>query len=529
VDMSLPEDELYNTVITIVNSGDNELTDYQVLIELDSTNFDFTKTTSDGRDIRVYDYDLVNKLSFWIEEWDTANQIGKIWVKIPNIPAGDIVKIQLLYGNSNLTSESDPNNTFDFYDDFLNLDNWRIVRIGGDGYAKAEDSYLKIYSTDEGTVVDTPITLSNVVVDAKVYVVDNGENFTIILGQGKYDASGRTTNGYEDIWNGWPTETKRQRIRKYVNGSITTLAQTANGLLENNLTYILSMLFYSPNIKMLNNYDKILAASDSAFNQLSYLGLRCWTSAEYWIDWVRVRKYSVPEPIVLVGDYDLSTFSHSFIGKELLSPSRLENPAKMLQHVRSLAPQRIESAIGRGSCSLNGWTIITNKEGSVECTDEQYYDDQYSAKIAIPPSQDNSAWIAKPLDSSSDCVIVTAYVYCASRDDVNATFPDIRFIIPDTEKGCTNYDDYSDDEAYIYLTDGSRVVVPGIGAKGTWHKIKMIYSKGYVYVYVDDKLIVDKLDVKTTKPVTEVRLGGFSGGGGLTTGYIDKVEIKYTS
>ncbi|RKX42709.1 MAG: hypothetical protein DRP27_09075 [Thermotogae bacterium] len=60
------------------------------------------------------------------------------------------------------------------------------------------------------------------------------------------------------------------------------------------------MVFLSPSLKMLNDYSEILTAEDSTFNQLSYLGLAVWSSGEYWIDWIRVRKYTDPEPSVTV-------------------------------------------------------------------------------------------------------------------------------------------------------------------------------------------------------------------------------------
>ena len=68
----------YRRALTI--QSENALTDYQVLIELNSTNFDFTKAKSDGSDIRFVDEDDATKLSYWIEEWDASSESARVWV-----------------------------------------------------------------------------------------------------------------------------------------------------------------------------------------------------------------------------------------------------------------------------------------------------------------------------------------------------------------------------------------------------------------------------------------------------------------
>lgn len=96
--------------ITITNSG-NDLTDYQIKIELDSSNFNFGHAKSDGSDIRFYDSDRVTPLSYWIEEWDSSGEHAVIWVKVPSIPSGS-KKIYMYYGNPTATSESDVSRVF---------------------------------------------------------------------------------------------------------------------------------------------------------------------------------------------------------------------------------------------------------------------------------------------------------------------------------------------------------------------------------------------------------------------------------
>ena len=89
----------------IIIQSENALIDYPILIELNSTNFDFSKANSDGSDIRFVDEDDATKLSYWIEEWNTSSESAKIWVKVPSIPAGEKI-IYLYYGNPSAVSES---------------------------------------------------------------------------------------------------------------------------------------------------------------------------------------------------------------------------------------------------------------------------------------------------------------------------------------------------------------------------------------------------------------------------------------
>ncbi len=107
---------MYRIPITITEQSGSTLTDYQVLIQLSSTNFNFAHAKSDGSDIRFTSSDGKTSLDYWIEEWTATS--AKIWVEIPSIPANGQIEIYMYYGNPSATSESDGNAVFDFFDDF---------------------------------------------------------------------------------------------------------------------------------------------------------------------------------------------------------------------------------------------------------------------------------------------------------------------------------------------------------------------------------------------------------------------------
>ncbi len=96
----------YRRVITIDNTGDaNELTNYQIQVTLDSSNFDFSRARTD-KDIRFIDSDGNTLLQPWIRSYDSSGQIAIIWPKIPSIPAYSTKTIYMYYGNPNIDSNS---------------------------------------------------------------------------------------------------------------------------------------------------------------------------------------------------------------------------------------------------------------------------------------------------------------------------------------------------------------------------------------------------------------------------------------
>ena len=145
--------------INITNSG-SALTDYQVLVTLNTSNFEYSKANDDGSDMRFTNYANSTAYHYWIETWNTAGD-SRIWVKVPSVPfwngtgeAPSANRMYLWYDNSAASSESNGTNTFDFFDDFegTSLDGkWTVD--GAISYS-VSDSIL--------TVTDAPSTTWNV-------------------------------------------------------------------------------------------------------------------------------------------------------------------------------------------------------------------------------------------------------------------------------------------------------------------------------------------------------------------------------
>ena len=99
----------YRREVAITNVN-GTLTDYQILVELNSTNFNFSHAQENGSDIRFVASDDETLLNYWIEVWNSTNQSAKIWVNVSEITEG--TKIFMYYGNENASDASDVNATF---------------------------------------------------------------------------------------------------------------------------------------------------------------------------------------------------------------------------------------------------------------------------------------------------------------------------------------------------------------------------------------------------------------------------------
>ncbi|MBE0566975.1 MAG: DUF2341 domain-containing protein [Krumholzibacteria bacterium] len=113
-------DWAYQMPVSVTNPGAT-LTDYQVKIVLNGTNFDFTLAEPDGADLLFTDVDGEVFYPYWIETWDAGAQQAVVWVRVPELPAGDTSVVAMLMGNPAAEPRSDGAATFLFYSGFEEL------------------------------------------------------------------------------------------------------------------------------------------------------------------------------------------------------------------------------------------------------------------------------------------------------------------------------------------------------------------------------------------------------------------------
>lgn len=93
-------DYLARTKLVFSNATqDEDLLDFPVLVVLDSSRVDYSKTFDQGQDIRFVDPENITTLSFEIEQWDETGT-SLIWVKVPKIDGGSGQDFIWMYFNN---------------------------------------------------------------------------------------------------------------------------------------------------------------------------------------------------------------------------------------------------------------------------------------------------------------------------------------------------------------------------------------------------------------------------------------------
>lgn len=279
-------------VISVYNPG-SALSNFQVMLQVNGDS-EFFSAIPNSTGLEIKKTDKATPVPFWIESWDATGKNATIWIKFDSIAASATTQAYIYYNQNRTQPLSSPSSVFDFWDDMDSQGSWRKVRIGGSGFAKWENSYLKIKSTSDQTVVDIAQSLSNYAIDVKVYAANPVENFNFGATNGSYNTYGFPQYGYYCCWNGWAGQSNRQRIIRFLNYVGLDIAQTSQGLLQASNAYILTAWRLYPTLKQFVNYSQILSIDDTNITSHSYLYLSTWGSttypSEYWIDWVRVRK-----------------------------------------------------------------------------------------------------------------------------------------------------------------------------------------------------------------------------------------------
>jgi len=293
--------------------------DYQVKVELNTSNFDYSKAKADGGDLRFYQVDGT-ELNYWIEEWNTS-ATSTIWVKVV---ANNTDTIYMYYGNPSASSASDGDVTFEFFDDFegtsLDTSKWSEYDSGG-GYsvANSEITLSPIANTTNAVAIRTKSSFTNdVVVEAKVdpssdTYYDLGLTTVTDVLTNTWHISQADNIGYAFLAQQVTSTSQGYYLFRRDSGSKTILT----GLRGNSQTLqaIIYKLIYT-NGGELKGYVFFLdgtewtslSATDTTYlNDAKYVVL--W-QGEYWngaggpSDWDRllVRKYASPEPSATVGD-----------------------------------------------------------------------------------------------------------------------------------------------------------------------------------------------------------------------------------
>lgn len=100
--------------LTMNNSAQAQnLSNFPLMVRVDSSRIDYANTQNSGQDIRFYDADGVTMLSHEIEKWDEAGS-SYVWVKVPQVDASSNTDyIWMYYGNPTVADGQSATNVWD--------------------------------------------------------------------------------------------------------------------------------------------------------------------------------------------------------------------------------------------------------------------------------------------------------------------------------------------------------------------------------------------------------------------------------
>jgi hypothetical protein len=103
----------YKRNITFNNATRSEnLSEFPVLIKLDSSRIDYSNTQDNGEDLRFFDSDDTTPLSFEIESWDESG-FSYVWVNVPQVDGSSCTdNIWMYYGNASVSDGQDAAGTW---------------------------------------------------------------------------------------------------------------------------------------------------------------------------------------------------------------------------------------------------------------------------------------------------------------------------------------------------------------------------------------------------------------------------------
>jgi uncharacterized repeat protein (TIGR01451 family) len=283
------DDWKYYRVITIEEKSGNTLNDYQIFVELNKMNFP-TEAKPGGSDIRFTKG--TKELDIWVEEFDINKNSGKVWVKVPNIPANGEVKIRMYYGNEKAGSISNKDAVMEFYDDFNDetfTDKWEVIEGNWTqckGTIKQTDEAKKALYAKDVAITD------NIIVESKL--------------RGYQIGVATRMNDSSNCWS-YHIDVKYKNSVCVSIISDGNLLQTEYAPISNmdyRTWYIIRGTTLGPTAKVeLFDYkwNILNSAADSSYDETgNRVGLISAQGGEF--DWFRIRKYTSPEPSISISE-----------------------------------------------------------------------------------------------------------------------------------------------------------------------------------------------------------------------------------
>ena len=175
----------YRKAFSIKNNSAEDLYNYQLKLRIGESELTqgvglntSARAKDDFSDLRFTATDAQTILPYYLEniEGESPNRVAIVWVKIPQMLKGSLLKLYLYYGNSEAEGISDGNKTFDFFDDFealsLDQDKW-VIHIDKNGSQQLNGGLLKL---DAAEVITKDYIFKEGIVEYSAEVASGFEN-----------------------------------------------------------------------------------------------------------------------------------------------------------------------------------------------------------------------------------------------------------------------------------------------------------------------------------------------------------------
>jgi hypothetical protein len=312
----------YKKAFYLAERSGNNLTNYSICLKIGesstSTNYDFhldgfsakfPSGKNDSGDLRFYDG--ADGLSFWVEKvvGTAPNRTAYVWIKIPYLDAYQTKTLYCYFGNPNASNVSNGDNTFILFDDFdmtsLNTIKWTPV-----GDYSISNSIIQInpnHSTNSGTIDGISCgdgIYSNLIFNYPIEIKTKiaGHTNYVLYAIGLIGLKYHYDDGGANYWG------------LILNGSRVVAwgyDVPSNGLIGDVIVRITSNSFYlkdpSSNTPQTWNYG--LNNNPNNYRVI----IDSWYTGDISIDFVTVRKYIFPEPIITwSGNIEKNSISSSY-------------------------------------------------------------------------------------------------------------------------------------------------------------------------------------------------------------------------
>lgn len=159
--------------ITINITAGSSLTDYQILIDGNSTNLTgdantafWANTQISGDDVRFVASDDSTELDFWQEYWNDDQNFA-FWSKVNSLSSGANL-IYMYFGNDGASSASSYTNTFDLNETFDSLTGWTQTKDSGNDWVVNTASFFNDSSIGTQEAERNYVTNNNLVFNYRV-------------------------------------------------------------------------------------------------------------------------------------------------------------------------------------------------------------------------------------------------------------------------------------------------------------------------------------------------------------------------